>query len=110
MHDDSAVKKKLLHVNFSNACIILGRGVSFICFATSHESYDNAYLEEKPANNPSATLDAALFAKLKYYVQYAAAAYCSNNGDSSGTPITCATGNCPDVQAANAFSVLEFDR
>ncbi|KFY88979.1 hypothetical protein V498_06567 [Pseudogymnoascus sp. VKM F-4517 (FW-2822)] len=56
-----------------------------------------------------ATIDAALFTKLKYYVQYAAAAYCSNNGDSSGTPITCAAGNCPDVQAANAVSVLEFD-
>ncbi|KFY05845.1 hypothetical protein V491_08993, partial [Pseudogymnoascus sp. VKM F-3775] len=56
-----------------------------------------------------ATLDAALFAKLKYYVQYSAAAYCSNNDDSSGTPITCSTGNCPDVQAANAVSVLEFD-
>ncbi|OBT59565.1 hypothetical protein VE04_00102 [Pseudogymnoascus sp. 24MN13] len=54
-------------------------------------------------------VDAALFAKLKFYVQYAAAAYCSNNGDSSGTPITCASGNCPDVQAANAVSVLEFD-
>ncbi|KFX89269.1 hypothetical protein V490_07127 [Pseudogymnoascus sp. VKM F-3557] len=54
-------------------------------------------------------VDAALFAKLKYFVQYAAAAYCTNNDDSSGTPITCATGNCPDVQAANAVSVLEFD-
>ncbi len=73
------------------------------------QHYDNAY-EEKPTNNPSATVDAALFAKLKYYVQYAAAAYCSNNDDSSGTPITCGTGNCPDVQAANAVSVLEFDR
>ncbi|KFY71565.1 hypothetical protein V499_08225 [Pseudogymnoascus sp. VKM F-103] len=54
-------------------------------------------------------VDAALFAKLKFYVQYAAAAYCTNNADSSGTPISCATGNCPDVQAANAVSVLEFD-
>ncbi|KFY09320.1 hypothetical protein V492_05522 [Pseudogymnoascus sp. VKM F-4246] len=56
-----------------------------------------------------ATVDEAFFAKLKYYVQYAAAAYCSNNDDSSGTPITCATGNCADVEAANAVSVLEFD-
>lgn len=72
--------------------------------------YNNAHITERPANNLAATLDATLFAKLKYYVQYAAAAYCSNNDDSSGTPITCSTGNCPDVQAANAVSVLEFDR
>lgn len=56
-----------------------------------------------------ATLDSALFARLKYYSQYSAAAYCNNNGESTGTPITCDTGNCPDVQAAAATSVLEFD-
>jgi len=46
---------------------------------------------------------------LKHYAQYAAAAYCNHNGDSSGTLITCTQGNCPDVEAAAATSVLEFD-
>jgi hypothetical protein len=105
MHDGGQ-KKEILHVNFSLICIIF---VHFSFFGASYEYYHNAYTIEKPANNPSA-VDAALFAKLKYFVQYAAAAYCTNNDDSSGTPITCATGNCPDVQAANAVSVLEFDR
>lgn len=85
--------------------------ISFICFAASHEYYDYAYLAKRPSDNLSASdIDAALFADLEYYVQYAAAAYCSNNDDSSGTPITCSTGTCPDVQAAEATSVLEFDR
>ena len=85
--------------------------LSFICFAASHEDNVHAYLSKRPSNDVTATgIDATLFANLKYYVQYAAAAYCSNNDDSPGTPITCPTGNCPDVQAANAVSVLEFDR
>ncbi|KFY59879.1 hypothetical protein V497_04033 [Pseudogymnoascus sp. VKM F-4516 (FW-969)] len=56
-----------------------------------------------------AAIDPTLFENIKYYAQYAAATYCSNNANSSGTPITCEADNCPDVEAANAVSVLEFD-
>ncbi len=43
------------------------------------------------------------------FSQYAAAAYCEENNNSSGTKITCATKNCPDVEAANVTSHNEFE-
>lgn len=41
--------------------------------------------------------------------QYSAAAYCPGNNNSTGTPITCPTGNCPLVEAAGAYSIEEFE-
>lgn len=43
------------------------------------------------------------------FSQYAAAAYCEENNNSSGTKITCAAKNCPDVEAANVTSRNEFE-
>ncbi|EXJ92291.1 hypothetical protein A1O3_00841 [Capronia epimyces CBS 606.96] len=44
------------------------------------------------------------------YEQYSAAAYCADNNvpSSNGTAITCVAGNCPQVQADGAESVIEF--
>lgn len=64
-------------------------------------------VEISARQNPALSQD--LLNKFKYYAEYAAAAYCNNNGDSTGTPITCFTNNCQAVVAANAISVLEFD-
>ena len=41
--------------------------------------------------------------------QYSAAGYCPGNNNSTGTPITCPTGNCPLVEAAGAYSIEEFE-
>ena len=41
--------------------------------------------------------------------QYAAAAYCEENNNSTGTPVTCRTGACAMVEVANATSYLEFE-
>ncbi len=43
------------------------------------------------------------------FSQYAAAAYCEENNNSSGTKITCAAKNCPEVEAANVTSRNEFE-
>lgn len=42
--------------------------------------------------------------------QYAVAAYCQSNIVSPGDQLTCATGNCPKVEAANTSSVSEFEK
>lgn len=42
--------------------------------------------------------------------QYAAAAYCASNYDSTVGQITCAAGNCPQVESADSATVLEFNR
>ena len=41
--------------------------------------------------------------------QYSAAAYCEENNNSTGTPVTCHTGACAMVEATNATSYLEFE-
>lgn len=42
--------------------------------------------------------------------QYAAAAYCASNYDSTVGQVQCAAGNCPQVEAADSATVLEFNR
>ncbi|KAL1796905.1 hypothetical protein ACET3X_005445 [Alternaria dauci] len=49
-------------------------------------------------------------ASLKLMGQYASAAYCSNNYDSTGDQIECSTGNCPLVQDADSTTVIEYSR
>ncbi|KIW99879.1 uncharacterized protein Z518_10807 [Rhinocladiella mackenziei CBS 650.93] len=50
-----------------------------------------------------------LLNQLSFFEQYSAAAYCpDNNIPTSSTTITCSAGNCPQVQAAGAQSILEF--
>jgi hypothetical protein len=46
----------------------------------------------------------------KLMQQYAAAAYCASNYDSAGDQITCAAGNCAQVEAADSATVIEYSR
>lgn len=43
------------------------------------------------------------------YAQWAAAAYCSNNLDSTGDAITCADDYCPEVDSSTTVSLSEFN-
>jgi len=51
-----------------------------------------------------------LLGNFKLMEQYASAAYCSNNYDSTGDQIECSTGNCPLVQDADSTTVIEYSR
>ncbi|KAF2646573.1 alpha/beta-hydrolase [Massarina eburnea CBS 473.64] len=51
----------------------------------------------------------AVFDKLLFYSQYAAAAYCKVNNDSPNTKITCPQKNCAKVEAANTSTLTEFE-
>ncbi|KAL1648480.1 hypothetical protein SLS58_002235 [Diplodia intermedia] len=51
-----------------------------------------------------------LFDTFKLMSQYAAAAYCPDNNDTPNTKVTCNTGNCPLVEAADATTVSEFEK
>ncbi|KAJ4340226.1 hypothetical protein N0V95_007546 [Ascochyta clinopodiicola] len=42
--------------------------------------------------------------------QYASAAYCSSNFNSSGDQIQCESGNCPLVEQADSATVLEYSK
>jgi hypothetical protein len=46
----------------------------------------------------------------KLMQQYAAAAYCESNYNSPGDHLQCAAGNCPQVEAADSATVLEYSR
>jgi hypothetical protein len=46
----------------------------------------------------------------KLMQQYAAAAYCASNYNSPGDQIQCAAGNCPQVEAADSATVIEYSR
>ncbi|KAL1622078.1 hypothetical protein SLS54_005143 [Diplodia seriata] len=50
-----------------------------------------------------------LFDTFKLMSQYAAAAYCPDNNDTPNTKVTCDTGNCPLVEAADTTTVSEFE-
>ncbi|KAK5315595.1 hypothetical protein LTR70_006679 [Exophiala xenobiotica] len=52
-------------------------------------------------------ISATQLSQFGLYEQYAAAAYCKDNNNQEGS-ISCASGNCPEVQSAGATSILEF--
>jgi len=47
--------------------------------------------------------------QLQFFSQYAAAAYCLVNNNSSNTKIICPQGNCARVEAANTNTLTEFE-
>ncbi|MCJ1374937.1 hypothetical protein MMC20_006170 [Loxospora ochrophaea] len=55
-------------------------------------------------------IDAATLANFNLFEQFSAAAYCPGNNDvtNGGTKLTCATGNCPLVEADDVTTVYEF--
>ena len=69
------------------------------------------------ANTEVEGIDAGLLAQFKLMSEYAAAAYWPGNNNSTGDLISCSgdscptvpEGNCPQVEAANATTVVEFE-
>lgn len=52
-----------------------------------------------------------LLTQLEYVAQYAAAAYCpANNVPNSPAEVVCNAGNCPLVEAAQATTLVEFQK
>ncbi|KAJ5104330.1 hypothetical protein NUU61_001677 [Penicillium alfredii] len=62
-----------------------------------------------PARPVSRDVSTDVLDQLTLFAQYAAASYCSNNLNSTGTPLLCAAGNCPSVQSAQTSTLHEFD-
>lgn len=60
-------------------------------------------------DNHKLDISVDLLHRFELMAQYAAAAYCSSNNNSTGTPITCPAGICPLIEAAGAHSVSEFE-
>lgn len=49
--------------------------------------------------------------EFKFWVQYAAAAYCHDSYTAkAGSKLACSAGNCPDVEAAGATIVYDFSK
>lgn len=49
--------------------------------------------------------------QFKFWVQYAAAAYCHvNYASKDGTKLKCLAGNCPQVEAAGATIIHDFSK
>jgi hypothetical protein len=55
-------------------------------------------------------IQAEQLSTFKLMQQYAAAAYCASNYNSPGDQITCAAENCPQVEAADSATVIEYSR
>ncbi|KAL2220444.1 putative extracellular lipase, partial [Thermoascus aurantiacus ATCC 26904] len=53
-------------------------------------------------------VSAELLQQFNLFEQYAAAAYCEENFNSTGTKLTCSAGNCPLVEAADTKTIDEF--
>jgi hypothetical protein len=54
---------------------------------------------------------AAELSEFKFWIQYAAAAYCYDSYTAkAGTKLSCSAGNCPDVEAAGATIVYDFSK
>ena len=52
-----------------------------------------------------------VFARLKFFAQYAAAAYCAKNNNSPGDKVVCSSKDqCPQVQQASTKTVAEFQK
>lgn len=51
-----------------------------------------------------------VFDDLNFYEQYAAAGYCEANNNSTGSKVTCESGNCPLVEADDTETLLEFQK
>ncbi|OSS44535.1 hypothetical protein B5807_10797 [Epicoccum nigrum] len=82
------------------------RFASFVLSVLLFALLSNAapFLAEKRA------IDDNLFQSLKLMAQYASAAYCPDVYTAATTTIKCGSGNCPQVESANASTTLEYSR
>ncbi|KAF2465622.1 alpha/beta-hydrolase [Lindgomyces ingoldianus] len=62
-----------------------------------------------PVDVEKRAISADLLNQLVFFSQYSAAAYCASNNNSPNTKITCAQGNCPQVESANTSTLTEFE-
>lgn len=62
-----------------------------------------------PMNSEADGITEELLQKFNLMAQYSAAAYCPGNNNGTGMLITCASGNCPLVEAAKAHGAFEFE-
>lgn len=58
--------------------------------------------------NYQVAVSSSVLQNLSLFAQYSAASYCTNNINSTGTKLTCSSGNCPLVEAANTKTLSEF--
>ncbi|KAL1850239.1 hypothetical protein Plec18167_007344 [Paecilomyces lecythidis] len=62
----------------------------------------------RPAPLVGRDVSSDLLDQFNLFEQYAAAAYCSENFNSTGTKLSCSAGNCPLVEAADTETLDEF--
>ena len=63
---------------------------------------------DEPTNKIYKGVSQGILNDLRLYAQYSTAAYCPGNNDSPGNRITCPNGDCPEVEAVNAKTMIEF--
>ncbi|PKX96483.1 lipase family protein [Aspergillus novofumigatus IBT 16806] len=61
-----------------------------------------------PAMLAERAVSSSVLQNLSLFAQYSAASYCTNNINSTGSKLTCSSGNCPLVEAANTKTLSEF--
>ena len=71
---------------------------------TTWERFPSAHLF------PDDAVTAEVFDRLSFFEQYAAAAYCPENNNSTDTKITCSEQNCGNVEAADTVTLAEFEK
>ncbi|KAL1597012.1 hypothetical protein SLS60_008594 [Paraconiothyrium brasiliense] len=72
-----------------------------LCLADIVKEWEGAWSHD--------TVSTEIFDKLSFFEQYAAAAYCQENNNSTDTKVTCVEGNCANVQAADTNTLTEFE-
>jgi hypothetical protein len=70
----------------------------------------NVVLKNEMAAMDGQGIDADTFARFNRFEQFAAAAYCRENNNSTKTRIKCQAGNCPLVEQADTWTVVEFEK
>lgn len=66
-------------------------------------------LAAAPLNLQPRAIPLDLLSTLQLFSQYAGASYCPGNNDSPNTKVTCASGNCPLVEASETSTASEFE-
>lgn len=87
-----------------SVCMIL-----FLCLCLVSTAVPLSVRSPSLSQPENVGISAELLQQFNLMAQYAAAAYCPDNNNSTATPIICSTGNCPLVETAGAQSVDEFE-
>lgn len=75
-----------------------------VCCAACRKALKEAY----PRTGD--TVSTEIYDKLSFFEQYAAAAYCKSNNNSTDTKVTCDEQNCSHVEAADTNTLTEFEK